>query len=868
MVGLAPSLLLTLAVGAALAQESSCYNLSSMFPNSSTYPRVSTAISGGGYRASLFGAGTLSSLDSRNATHVAPLLQLSDYLSGLSGGSWCVSSLAMNDLPDLFSLVLGGNGQNGWMLDLALLDPAGILGISDNSDYYDVLFKDVDAKGDAGFPVSLVDVWGRALSFHFFNGTSRSTFYTESTGHDQGLLWSSIKYTLNFDNYAMPLPIVVTTSRVSEAQQTSNTSDLTVIPLSNTHFEFTPYTFGSFDPTLMARVPIEYAGTYLDNGVPRNSSACANGYENAGFVIGSSAALFNAVEQVFTDPAISAALTTLGDDLANINNVNSSIPLVANWPNSWKNFVPSGGGTFESAGNNILQITDGGENGENVPISPLLVKVRAQDLIYAVDASADTDYAWPNGTSLIATAARVASFHGNFSSFPPIPATADDFVSEGLNVRPTFFGCNTTESADTSLLGSYPIVVYLPNAPPPSSANGSTYLTNVTTLTLDYSQDDTLSFMNAAHLNGLKGFETGSETSDPNWPLALKCALVDRARKRAGVERTAACAAQLNKYCWSDGIAEALQNYTSSQTSPSGSKSAAPAGLGVGTHTAMQSPLAASPSRVAGNKRAASYFDDDSDGDDDEFDRAPKKLAAQASRDRKKAQSQVLEQKVAELEAQLAATAAAESRAGPATISSLVPPLALPPIARPTASLEGVPLEVENESLRTQLHEERLHSAALKARLGTLETRFSMLEALFSTPIASSSTPAAPLASPSPSYSHLAPLPPLPSSALSPAHVTDPHRASDVAPDPLVPLPLGPRDLDADLDLAARTPLDEFAFANAWADWEQSLPQAGTEATDAWLDAPPGLDSSPALDLFDGGDLFAYLQDAPVPALC
>lgn len=29
-----------------------------------------------------------------------------------------------------------------------------------------------------------------------------SNFYNQSTGHDQGLLWSSIKYTLNFQNHA------------------------------------------------------------------------------------------------------------------------------------------------------------------------------------------------------------------------------------------------------------------------------------------------------------------------------------------------------------------------------------------------------------------------------------------------------------------------------------------------------------------------------------------------------------------------------------------------------------------------------------------------------------------------------------------
>lgn len=46
------------------------------------------ATSGGGLRASLYGAGTIAALDSRNETNIGGLLQLAEYSSGLSGGSW------------------------------------------------------------------------------------------------------------------------------------------------------------------------------------------------------------------------------------------------------------------------------------------------------------------------------------------------------------------------------------------------------------------------------------------------------------------------------------------------------------------------------------------------------------------------------------------------------------------------------------------------------------------------------------------------------------------------------------------------------------------------------------------------------------
>jgi lysophospholipase len=67
----------------------------------------------------------------------------------------------------------------------------------------------------------------------FFNGTTEDDFFDTSALHDQGLLWSSIRYTLNFQNHAMPFPLVVSTSRVSMEQQVSGNSS-TVIPLSNT----------------------------------------------------------------------------------------------------------------------------------------------------------------------------------------------------------------------------------------------------------------------------------------------------------------------------------------------------------------------------------------------------------------------------------------------------------------------------------------------------------------------------------------------------------------------------------------------------------------------------------------------------------
>lgn len=51
--------------------------------------------------------------------------------------------------------------------------------------------------------------------------------------------------------------------------------------------------FGSFDPKLSAMMNLSYAGTHLNNGQPDNDTACVTHFDQAGFVMGSSASLFN-----------------------------------------------------------------------------------------------------------------------------------------------------------------------------------------------------------------------------------------------------------------------------------------------------------------------------------------------------------------------------------------------------------------------------------------------------------------------------------------------------------------------------------------------------------------------------------------------
>jgi Lysophospholipase catalytic domain len=98
-------------------------------------------------------------------------------------------------------------------------------------------------------------------------------------------------------------------------------------------------------------------------------------------------------------------------------------------------------GGFAASSEVLLQLSDGGLAGEQVPLSPLLVKARGIEVILAVDSSADTIQGWANGTSLYATQARSRALPPGTIDMPPLPADLNAFAQDGFLFRPTFFGC-------------------------------------------------------------------------------------------------------------------------------------------------------------------------------------------------------------------------------------------------------------------------------------------------------------------------------------------------------------------------------------------------------------------------------------------
>ena len=157
-------------------------------------PKFGIATSGGGHRAAIFGAGVLNALDIRNATAVdagtGGLLQTATYISGLSGGSWLVGSLAQNNFPTIPNLIFGSGTTTGWQTQLDLLAPSS--DASTVSAYLGALFGELAVKYVEGFPVTIADVWARALSRHFVNGTTAANLLDASLLHGAGVTLSSV----------------------------------------------------------------------------------------------------------------------------------------------------------------------------------------------------------------------------------------------------------------------------------------------------------------------------------------------------------------------------------------------------------------------------------------------------------------------------------------------------------------------------------------------------------------------------------------------------------------------------------------------------------------------------------------------------
>ncbi|KAF8499632.1 phospholipase B [Russula emetica] len=522
------------------------YNLSSF--NSTGFPKIGIAISGGGLRAAQYGAGVLSALDARNesakATGTGGFLQVTSYLSGLSGGSWVTGSIYMNDFPTMKDLVHGNGGNmTGWLLDTPFATPDGSDVFAEENQYwYGSILWSVFAKAGAGLDTSITDPWARMISYHFLNQTSRANFFTNDTAHGAGQLLSNVPSTSSWQQHLVPFPIIQADSRPVGSNLT------TVLDPISTVYEMTPMEFGSWDPQLSAMINITYAGTHLSNGQPDNSTACTTFFDQIGFVMGTSASLFN---QIFDrihntiqgmDSNSAKAILQMVDRM--VEEFRTRADDVANWPNPFYNLAEKQ--SFQDLNSTWLELIDGSSNQENVPLGQQFVRARGLDVVVALDSSGDiASTGWPNGSSILFSASRITTLlQSSHQSFPPLPGNPTQFISTGVNMRPTFFGCFPTQNPP-----EYPIVIYFPNSPP---LDGDNPVANTPTFQLDYTPIHTELFLDQVHANAIGGFMPNSNSPDPNFGKCLQCVAIDRARYKIKppLERSSLCSQCFQQYCF------------------------------------------------------------------------------------------------------------------------------------------------------------------------------------------------------------------------------------------------------------------------------------------------------------------------------
>ena len=410
-------------------------------------------VSGGGLRSLLLAAGVIQGLDARDSDGSASgLFQALTYQAGLSGGSWLLSSLAGNNYPTISYL-----RDNLWeqAFQDSLLDPEYLLAAAA---YFEVM-RDLLAKDVAGFDVTLTDPWGRLLSYLLLQGSDGGV----------GTTLSSITGLSNFTSHQVPFPVITSLGVKTWLGD--------CLPGPNaTTYEFTPYEFGSWDSDVSAFMQTHYLGTSMKNG--KHTGLCTSNFDNLGFVLGTSSSLFNQFclnvpvpQNSSTD--LDATLTGIIDYVHDV----TTFDLYASYPNPFYEYISST--STPNPANNVsaqqtLSLVDGGEALQTNPIFPFLQPARNVDVILVNDNDADpgaSNY-FPNGSEILTT--YVQSFNHGLTRMPFIPSV-ETFISEGLNTRATFFGCNDTSKVT---------IVYLPN-------HAYTAASDISTYQLEYSKTQT-----------------------------------------------------------------------------------------------------------------------------------------------------------------------------------------------------------------------------------------------------------------------------------------------------------------------------------------------------------------------------------------
>lgn len=362
------------------------------------------------------------------------------------------------------------------------------------------------------------------LSFQLINASYGGPGYT----------YSSIADDPDFKDAKAPLPFLIAVGRKPGEQ---------LIPVNSTVYEFTPWEMGSSDNTVQGFAPLKWVGSNFTDGKVPKDGECVNGFDNAGYVMGTSSSLFNQIVLYLDDPdsgyvpdgvpdivvdALKSALGAIGDDDDDI----------ADWtPNPFKGW---NGDVNYNVDEDRLTLVDGGEDLQNVPYHPHIFTEREVDVVFSFDNSADTETSWPNGASAVATYERSLTHISEGTGFPAIPGQ-DTFMNQGLNTRPVFFGCDASNTTERT-----PLIVYIPNYPYVFLSNTSTFFK------MSYNESE----RDAMAQNGWAVATQMNSTRDEQWPVCVGCAMLSRSFDRTNTGVPEACQQCFNRYCWNGTLDE------------------------------------------------------------------------------------------------------------------------------------------------------------------------------------------------------------------------------------------------------------------------------------------------------------------------
>ncbi|CCD25858.2 putative carboxylic ester hydrolase NDAI_0G00820 [Naumovozyma dairenensis CBS 421] len=385
-------------------------------------------------------------------------------------------------------------------------------------DFYTDLHLEVRKKKIQGFYVSFTDYWGKALIKRLKHNDNNTSIIGTTNS-----LTKLIQNNDKFQKFEAPIPIFIANCRNGH--------------LRNKIFEFTPFEFGSWDDMLRLFVKLPYLGSKIIKGVPE---ICYNDFDDIGFITATSSSIFNNVIlyiwQLISESShevMKAIETVMGlfgissKQLEQLDEMNSMIQPETDYAVYHYNpFYQYPGNDNDFTRDSHLYLVDGGEDGENIPLRPLLIPERDMDVIFVIDSSSDKNN-FANGTKLLYIFKELEKQGIHYK----VPKELKKF-GKSQN-HPLIIGCHAKSNNGVPL----PIIIYYPNAE-------YSFPSNTSTFKVMYDDNETSSMLQ-------NGKDIFTDDNNPFYKNCLGCIISKRSidKHGDGINYSKFCNKCFKKYC-------------------------------------------------------------------------------------------------------------------------------------------------------------------------------------------------------------------------------------------------------------------------------------------------------------------------------